>query len=736
MPNLGRGSPGFPVPSVPFPGHRPAGPLPPAPGAASGPGTRALLKAVGRRWPLALCLGILAAGGAAAAAWVAFPPKHTAYAQVKVAYARDWILKPFADFSESQNQYDTYKRLQGSALRSRFVLLHALKKDQVKRLSIIREQPDAIQWLENELKVQVKDGEIINLSMTSTKPEETYTLITAIYQSYNDLVVKKEEAERKERVLKLQTALTQAREELHKNRQTLRQRSADTGGDAQAVYFKQTLLASRWQDERKRLGDLQNELAQARSRLAFHQALEKSLTNPTISDTTITQALEADKTAGPDLARLKLLEQKIAEYEPFAVNKNEPTLVADRRTVANLKSTITRRRAAILKDLEDRARAAARENYQATLAQLQTAIVTLQGQEKELTGKYEQLAREITAASGSANTPDLLLDKIKQQEKHVDQIAGQYYVLDLEAKAGPRVSLFDSGVQNLNANMRIVALAGCPLVALVGVCFAVGWWEHRARRIQSADEVVTGLGMRVVGAVPVVTGPAQGRLVAGAEGQDDAENSLLESMDAIRTMLLRDAHVEATRVVMVTSAVAGEGKTTLASNLATSLARAGRKTLLIDCDLRCPAAHQLFEQTLQPGFSEVLLSEIDLIDAIRPTTAIDGLWLIPAGEWDREVLQALARQGVQEMFGRLKEEFDFIVVDSHPVLPATDSLLIGQYVDAVILSVMKGVSQVPRVQAAAQRLTSLGVRVLGAVVTGMPPEAVYGSGYAAPAMAR
>src|SRR5262249_39628454 len=139
-------------------------------------------------------------------------------------------------------------------------------------------------------------------------------------------------------------------------------------------------------------------------------------------------------------------------------------------------------------------------------------------------------------------------------------------------------------------------------------------------------------------------------------------------------------------------------------------------------------------QTLQPGLSEVLVGEVHLVDAIRPTTAIDSLWLIPAGQWDRDVLHALARQGMHQIFNRLKEDFDFIVVDSHPVLPATDAMLVAQYVDAVILSLMRDVSQAPRVHAAGQRLTSLGIHVIGAVVSGMP-EDVYENTYLYPAHA-
>jgi capsular exopolysaccharide synthesis family protein len=239
--------------------------------------------------------------------------------------------------------------------------------------------------------------------------------------------------------------------------------------------------------------------------------------------------------------------------------------------------------------------------------------------------------------------------------------------------------------------------------------------------------------MRVVGTVPPLASTPQGQLVG--PGGEDAHH-LVESIDAIRTVLLRDASVQATRVVMVTSATGGEGKTTVAGYLAGSLARAGRRTLLLDGDLRRPACHQLFELPLQPGFSEVLLEEIDLDAAVRPT-AVDGLWVVPAGQWDRAVVQALAREGVQKVFDQLKEEFDFIIVDSHPVLAATDALLLAQHADAVIFALLRGVSQLPHVYAAGQQLTTLGVRVLGAVINGMAPEDVYrhaaGSAYGVPA---
>src|SRR5205823_3503140 len=129
----------------------------------------------------------------------------------------------------------------------------------------------------------------------------------------------------------------------------------------------------------------------------------------------------------------------------------------------------------------------------------------------------------------------------------------------------------------------------------------------------------------------------------------------------------------------VTSAVAGEGKTSLSCHLAASLARAGRRTLLLDCDLRKPSAHRLFRIPEQPGFSELLRGEGALQDVIHATST-KNLYMIPAGQCDPQALQALSQEQVPEILSRIREQFDFVIVDSSPVLPVVDALMIGQFV--------------------------------------------------------
>jgi Mrp family chromosome partitioning ATPase len=116
---------------------------------------------------------------------------------------------------------------------------------------------------------------------------------------------------------------------------------------------------------------------------------------------------------------------------------------------------------------------------------------------------------------------------------------------------------------------------------------------------------------------------------------------------------------------------------------------------------------------------------------------VDNLSVVTAGQSSNEAVQALARDQIGAILQGVRDAYDFIVIDSAPVLPVADSQAIGQHADGVVFSVMRGVSRLPQVYAACERLAMLRVRILGTVVNGCSGSA-YGSSYyhAAPAAAQ
>ena len=163
---------------------------------------------------------------------------------------------------------------------------------------------------------------------------------------------------------------------------------------------------------------------------------------------------------------------------------------------------------------------------------------------------------------------------------------------------------------------KLMATGGAAGGVLALVLLAFSWFEFQSRKVHSPEEVVQGLGLRLMGTVPDHS--RRGWLAWLRPGEGNAaysQSHLTESVDSARTMLLHAARVEKLQIVMITSALAGEGKTSLASHLAASLARTGRRTLLVDSDLRNPTLHRLFERSRAPGLSELLRGEVDLAGA-------------------------------------------------------------------------------------------------------------------------
>jgi len=238
--------------------------------------------------------------------------------------------------------------------------------------------------------------------------------------------------------------------------------------------------------------------------------------------------------------------------------------------------------------------------------------------------------------------------------------------------------------------------------------------EYRTRPVTRARDAADGLGLRLLGTVPTL-GARGGR---GGRYNADPHRALAEAIDTTRTMVLYGAADRRVRTLLVTSAVDGEGKTSLAGHLAISLTRAGFRTLLVDGDVQAPSAHALFGIPGAPGLCEVLRGEATATDAVRPT-ALPGLSVLPAGEWDLIARQALVGHRWKAIKEELEAGYDFVVVDSGPVLLVSDSLLMARDADGVLLSVLLDVSRVASVEETRDRLKTVGANVLGVVVNGV-----------------
>jgi polysaccharide biosynthesis transport protein len=691
---------------------------------SSAPDVSNYLQALKRRWISAAALGGTLAILAAAAAWFLLPPKYIATGRVRVAFE-----VPTIDRTQGgRGDFLTYLKTQAAHLTSRRVISEALKKDELKALNLEqRSGKEPAQYIEEELKVEYQDNqELVTVLMSSPDAQMSLVIVKAIIESYLDIIVYAEKEERRRTVATMNTTLNKASAALKQKQDSLDRLVHDSGDvDPAVLAIRIGDLQSGIRDGNVRRSDLRLKIREAKADLISHVAHMKALKESAVTAPSVEVALKNDALAQKLKADIHTEQAIIDDFELKTPGVAYPSLLSARRRIRTAQANLKKRKQEIQEELA----AAAESSGSGGRDEMERLRVAKENYIKAMEEHHDELGKNLVALSEELSKlkridhveQDRLRESIQQEKQFVDDVALRLRKEEFDLDAGTRVTQAqDAELQKKDMKKQLLGVVASPVVALLGVCMCVAWLDVRQRRIRSAGEVSRGLGIRVVGAVPAV--PNLEHHLAGPAGEPDLEgHTALESIDALRTQLLRDADDVHTRVVMVTSATQGEGKTTVASHLASSLARAGRKTLLLDGDLRRPSAHQLFELSMHPGFSEVLLNEVELTDAVQ-ATALEGLSFMGAGQWDREVLHALARDGVEGIFEKLQEEFDFIVIDSHPVLAATDSLLIGQRVDAVILSVLREVSQMPRVFAASQRLTTLGIRVMGAVVNGADPE--------------
>ncbi len=706
----------------------PAGPaaaLPTAAGGSDWPSTAELVGALKRRVVLATLLGLLVGAAAAAAAWLALPTgKHKVRALVQVKPLTDVQGRPYAE------NFSDYKQTQLRLVSTRNVINMALADAEAARQPMVVAAPDRAQLLEDLIKVSWEAPSLMAISMSGDDHKQLEVLVRAVVASYLESSKSDDIKEGTQRRKRLEDLLQSLDDRIKARVEGIRKLQSVTGAGSDPA-TNAALMAAATQDLNRLQGDVYGEEKTIRE-------LEVSLLRHRQNLAAVDQApLTAEDveaaTAGDPRVQEKAAVKAALEKQEQAVlaqfDLSSPTVTrvrADlRRAEAELKATVEALRPGV-----EKAARAARKRAVETQLRADTEALEMR---RQIVDRMNAVARtkaqqikDLRQGGSEVKFEDDDLRPLQEQRNVIRQELARIQDRD---RGDVRIQLKEDAVAILNQNLRkkVLAAAAAFVVGGLLVALAVGLVEWRSRRVDSVDQVVTDLGVRVIGTIPAF--PSRQALTSGDAGRGQSWRfALNESVNSTRTMVLHAARAGDMQVLMVTSAMQGEGKTSLASQLATSMATAGLKTLLLDCDLRNPSMHKLFDTDLTPGCSEVLCQEVDLSDAVHPT-GVPGLWLIPAGQCSNRVVAALAQgQPLEALFNRLRGQFDFVVVDSCPVLPVADTLLVGQHVDGVLLSILQDTSQLPKVRTTADRLTQLNIPLLGAVVSGIRQD-VHAYGY-------
>ena len=706
----------------------PAQPFPPMPG-ASFPGTPQrgpeiitgamtpmwFINSLRRRWLPALLLGSLAAIIVGPALMWLFPESSsvTAYLSVK-ALEPDMMFDASKRGSVSPREFTIFQQTQLALFTSDFVLNNALNRSEVSQLdAVIKEQPFELKWLSGELRVSFPgEGEIMEVRFEGDEdPDELVKIVDAVIQSYTNEVIFKERtrsSETRENLQKIHEQLTQELEDKHDRYLNL-SKELDAGGDSAA---EMSMLASEIRmiqqqliSKKQSLVDLEVMKAVNKDQAESPVRLEAAVQNELLADPMF-QSFQNEQFA---------YTQQLTQLKAITKNNSSPDVKRLQEHLRSLDQQLQEYRITKEAEIRDRLKHMPSAELSAVMTEYMLRRQAIAQELVELEARNEEKMEEIERKSQTSGKLQLLQNEIDQLTEVQKTMELKIRGLDMDSKAGQeRVRLLQPArpQEKINrAERYMIAVVGA-MTAFCGTCFGIALLEFQRRRLNGPTDVDEGLGIRVLGVLPSVS--SRKAMVPGSP----IAAQLSESIDSVRAAIMHDSSLSARQVVLVTSPASMEGCTTVASHLALSLTRSGRRTLLIDGDLREPSLHKLFGMPAEDGVSEVLRAEIDVADAIRPTNT-EGLWLMTAGECNMDAIQALATDQLQPIFEKLRAEFDFVIIDGAPLLGMSDSVSIGQHVDGAILTLLRDHTDLRKVVQSTELLKTMGVRLFGAVINGV-----------------
>ena len=361
-----------------------------------------------------------------------------------------------------------------------------------------------------------------------------------------------------------------------------------------------------------------------------------------------------------------------------------------------------------------------RNDYTAALGR-ERLLAAAVAKEKVEVGVINQLLIEHSLLKRESDTNQQLYDNLLQRLKDATVSAGlratNIHVID-PAKP-PRGPVRPQKLLNTFIGLMVGLVLG---LALAFVKEAVD------TSIKSVDEAERLANAPALAVIPLARDSHRRHTpsLPGTGGRTTATNGLVllshpsspvaESFRTLLTSVVLSTAPQPPQVLLITSSTAGEGKTVTSLNLAIALAQRGEPTLLIDADLRHPSIGKALNLVNGTGLATYLTGAHDIETALRDFPPVPTLWAMPAGPTPPNPAQLLSSSAMESMLRELRKRFKFVVIDSPPVLPVTDAMILSTLVDGVVFVVESGSTVRGAVIRARKILQNVGANVLGIVL--------------------
>jgi succinoglycan biosynthesis transport protein ExoP len=663
------------------------------------------------RWATVVFLGGLLAGVFAFTAYSLIPAKYTTYSIIRVAPQDPRIY--YNEDPNGRGDFNSYLKTQAGLLRSHFVLTAALRDPEVASLPMLKQQADAVRFLEEELQIDFSDGsELIKPKLAGDDPRAITMIVNAIYRAFFSEVVDAERKRKQARLKQMDDSVASLQRDLERKTPPPVPGKPGELPPESLPGVGPNLAASQLARLREKLDNAelrQKQLEDEKKRLVRrHDNLAAEL--PTLPAGFVAQ-LEGD----PAIAGIN---RQVASWQKQLNYRVELSGDPNGLGVKELKQKISE-----AAQERERIRKERIEEFQKT--QLQEVARKLKADDEKIDSDLAAVAiiQEKTRAElkeYKSNLVNILpeaegpkdfakVDRISQSEI-ISGLMQKRNLLQLELTAPARVIPVQEAAVPMKREMK-KQLLGTIAAGLIGfglVGLGVVAYESRVRRTMTVADVQKVTLGPILGAIPAVR---------TAAGQPTADLALAEeAIEKTRANLMQQFGTPGGKVVLVTSALTDEGRTFLVRELALSFARAGGQTLLVDFDLRMPTLHEPFEVANEVGFCELLTGESDLPSAAKILPY--GIALLTAGRWADVVRQYLSADKIAAVLADLRARFDFVIVNAHPILSVAETSLAGRASDAVVLTVEKYESRLPMISRAQEKIASLAPDAFGVVVLG------------------